>query len=302
MPKSFIKFKPITGHSEEHNNRKISPKYLVKPSAENVYSSNCSIAEKRAELEKIVKEKTGRKMQKKATPIKEAVILLPDDNFEKNSNALRTLVSELYERYDIKAFQGYIHNDEGHTDENGNTKYNYHAHLVVDWIDHNTGKSLRLTKEDMSDIQTLTAEILSMERGEKGSKSLSLTHQEYRGFMKIRDSMQKKLERKINAEEEQELRQELIKKREEEKREKRHTRWRELAEKYKIRLSDSDISCLEKDTAFQLIFDTQIEHKGAIFGEIGISRDENYKLSVTFHKKIRELPKQYQNKSRKMRL
>ncbi len=215
MAKSFIKFKPVTPRSEGHNTRKRPPKYLVVPSAENVHISTSSIAEKRKEIEKRYKEKIGQKMQQKATPIREAVVLLPDDNNELNTQALLSLTDELERRYGIKTFQIHIHNDEGHTDDEGNTKYNYHAHLVCDWTDHSTGKSLKLTKEDMSDIQTLNAEILCMERGEKGSKTLSLTHQEWRGFMEVRDSMQKKLERKINAEEEKELRQKIINKRDE---------------------------------------------------------------------------------------
>ncbi len=215
MTKSFIKFKPVTSHSESHNLRKRPPKYLVVPSNENVNIVEESITERRKKLQKIVKQKTGRKMQSKSTVIKEAVVLLPDNNNALNTHALLSLSDELEKRYGIKIFQIHIHNDEGYTNEEGTTRYNYHAHILADWLDHNTGKSLRLTKEDMSEIQTITAEILCMERGEKGSKSLSLTHQEWRGFMEARDSWEKKQSRKITAEEEKELRQEIINKRDE---------------------------------------------------------------------------------------
>lgn len=60
-----------------------------------------------------------------------------------------------------------LHNDEGY--ENPVTKerhYNRHAHLVFDWTDHETGKTVKLNKEDMREIQTQLAASLGMERGE----------------------------------------------------------------------------------------------------------------------------------------
>lgn len=43
-------------------------------------------------------------------------------------------------------------------------KYNYHAHVVYNWTDKNTGKKSKIKQEDLSDIQTLTAECLQMEK------------------------------------------------------------------------------------------------------------------------------------------
>ena len=216
MPKSFIKIKPVTVNSENHNTRKIKPKYLIPGSAENICFGDMTLKEKRAELEILVKEKTGRKMQKKATPIREAVILLPDDNNALNVEALANLSEELEKRYNIKTFQTHIHNDEGHINEEGEAKYNYHAHLVFDWVDHKTGKSLKLGKDEMSEIQTLTAEALSMERGVKGSKNLSLNHHEYRGYLEIKDKIAKELKKEITKAQEQKIREEIIQKRENE--------------------------------------------------------------------------------------
>lgn len=217
MPKSFIKIKPVTSNSETHNTRKIEPKYLIDTSANNISFADMSINEKRKELELLVKEKTGRAMQKKATPIREAVILLPDNNNALNVAALDNLSKELEKQYGIKTFQTHIHNDEGHINDKGEKKYNYHAHMVFDWIDHKTGKSLKLDKEDLSNIQTLTAEALEMERGLKGSKSLSLNHHEYRGFLKIKDEMVKEIKQELSIKQEQQIREEIIKQRRENK-------------------------------------------------------------------------------------
>ena len=45
-------------------------------------------------------------------------------------------------------------------------KPNYHAHIVFDWMNHETGKSRKLNDEDMVTMQTLASDILLMERGQ----------------------------------------------------------------------------------------------------------------------------------------
>lgn len=45
-------------------------------------------------------------------------------------------------------------------------KPNYHAHVVFDWMNHETGKSRKLNDEDMAAMQTWASDILMMERGQ----------------------------------------------------------------------------------------------------------------------------------------
>ena len=45
-------------------------------------------------------------------------------------------------------------------------KPNYHAHIVFDWMNHDTGKSRKLNDEDMTEMQSLASNILLMERGQ----------------------------------------------------------------------------------------------------------------------------------------
>lgn len=210
MVKSFIKFKPITSSSESHNTREIEPKYLIENSAVNIHIVDAKIEDVRISIEKKYLENVGQKMQAKATPIREAVILLPDNDNDKNLENLFFLNEALEEKYGIRAFQIHIHNDEGHISPEGEKKYNYHAHVVYNWTDEVTGKSLKLGKDDMSDIQTITAEHLQMERGEKGSKTLSLNHHQYRGFLEIKDSLEKDLKQKITEKQEIEIRTKII--------------------------------------------------------------------------------------------
>ena len=42
----------------------------------------------------------------------------------------------------------------------------YHAHIVFDWMNHDTGKSRKLNDEDMTEMQSLASDILMMERGQ----------------------------------------------------------------------------------------------------------------------------------------
>ncbi|MEE1272121.1 MAG: hypothetical protein UHM19_04940, partial [Bacteroidales bacterium] len=47
----------------------------------------------------------------------------------------------------------------------------YHAHIVFDWMNHETGKSYKLNDDDMAQMQTLLSEILSMEQGQSKAET-----------------------------------------------------------------------------------------------------------------------------------
>jgi len=95
--------------------------------------------------------------------------------------------------------QIHIHRDEGHFYEHeGITTEtwmpNRHAHMVFNWTDPDTGKSIKLKREDMREFQTLVSEVLDMERGVKSSaKHLSVV--EYKN--KIQEEKLKLLQEKI---------------------------------------------------------------------------------------------------------
>lgn len=120
-------------------------------------------------LASLVKEKTGRKMQEKAKPIREGVLNITEQTTLED---VKRFADALNERYGIKTLQISLHRDEGHMkavdDEPDNPKIwkpNLHAHVVMQFIDEETGKSIKLSKKDCSDIQTLAAELLDMQRG-----------------------------------------------------------------------------------------------------------------------------------------
>ena len=144
-------------------------------------------------IKRMVKEKTGRAMQEKererkgkngkiikvagCSPIREGVLLIRPDTTLAD---VRRFGEECQKRWGITPLQIFLHKDEGHwlnsqpeaedkeSFQVGNRwfKPNYHAHVVFDWMNHETGKSRKLNDEDMATMQTLASDILLMERGQ----------------------------------------------------------------------------------------------------------------------------------------
>lgn len=160
MAKASINFKAVKNNSKVHNERLSELEYVYSDLTKNNESWKSDEIENRLSL---IKEKcktlSGRKLQKNATPIREAVVNL---NEHHTLEDLQKLAQDLEQTKGIKCFQIFIHRDEGVTRED----LNYHAHMVFDWQDQITGKMRRLNKVDMSQIQTLVADRLQMERGE----------------------------------------------------------------------------------------------------------------------------------------
>ena len=144
-------------------------------------------------IKRMVKEKTGRAMQEKererkgkngkiikvagCSPIREGVLLIRPDTTLAD---VRKFGEECQRRWGITPLQIFLHKDEGHW-LNGQPapedmesfqvgerwfKPNYHAHIVFDWMNHDTGKSRKLNDEDMTEMQNLASDILLMERGQ----------------------------------------------------------------------------------------------------------------------------------------
>ena len=155
----------------------------------------------------MVKQKTGRAMQEKdvkftdkkgkqrvrqgCSPIREGVVnIKPDTTMED----LLRYVKRVHERWGIRAIQIHIHKDEGHyedTNDPASWEPNYHAHIIWDWMDHDTGKSFKLNAEDMSAIQDLVAETLDMQRGQKKSET-GIDHLERNDFIIQKQENKKK--------------------------------------------------------------------------------------------------------------
>ena len=154
------------------------------------------------DIKRMVKEKTGRAMQEKererkgkngkiikvagCSPIREGVLLIRPDTTLAD---VHKFGEECQRRWGITPLQIFLHKDEGHW-LNGQPdpedresfkvgerwfKPNYHAHIVFDWMNHDTGRSRKLNDDDMMQMQTLASDILLMERG----KSKAVTGKEH---------------------------------------------------------------------------------------------------------------------------
>ena len=160
-------------------------------------------------IKRMVKEKTGRAMQEKererkgkngkiikvagCSPIREGVLLIKADT---TLNDLRRFCDICEQRWGITPIQIFIHKDEGHwlpgEPDAGDKesfkigdrwfKPNYHAHIVFDWMNHDTGKSCKLNDNDMMEIQTSASEILEMER-EQSKAETGKEHLERNDFI-----------------------------------------------------------------------------------------------------------------------
>ena len=111
------------------------------------------------------------------SPIREGVLLIRADTTLAD---VREFGEECQRRWGITPLQIFLHKDEGHwlggkpdTEDKESFqvggkwfKPNYHAHIVFDWMNHDTGKSRKLNDEDMAEMQTLASDILMMERGQ----------------------------------------------------------------------------------------------------------------------------------------
>lgn len=162
--KTSINFKAAKSDSEVHNFRKKSFDYIRKDlTPKNEYWMEQKIADRLQKIEDYCKEKSGRKLQKNAMPIREAVVVIKEDT---TMLELHNLSKRLEEELKIKIFQIAVHKDEGHYDKDTNEwKPNFHAHLVADWQDLETGKTLKHQSFHYSRMQDITAECLEMERG-----------------------------------------------------------------------------------------------------------------------------------------
>ena len=154
---------------------------------EELYSQLYNIIQSavRNEVERAMQEKERERKGKNGktikvagcSPIREGVLLIRPDTTLAD---VRKFGEECQRRWGITPLQIFLHKDEGHwlsghpeaedreSFQIGERwfKPNYHAHIVFDWMNHETGKSRKLNDEDMTEMQSLASDILIMERGQ----------------------------------------------------------------------------------------------------------------------------------------
>lgn len=196
-----IHVQPVKGGSEQHNKREKELDY-IRPELShlNEYWEKDTQTDRLENIKSRYLKSTGQKMQSKATPIREAVVVIKS---ETTMEDLKKLSDAYRQRFGIDTFQIAIHKDEGYP--KGEWKPNLHAHLVLDWTNQETGKSLKLNRQDMVEMQTITAEVLQMDRGVSSDKQ-HLMAQQYKSFAE--EAKLKKLEEE-RARKEKQMKDEL---------------------------------------------------------------------------------------------
>ena len=221
-PKASVHVKPCNiAQSELHNRR--DPEYIKKLDPNTLYvrldltkhnasyvapeMQGVSLQQHLESIRAMVKKLTKRAMQEKdvkytdkngkvrtrngASPIRESVVVIEKDTKLKD---LLNFTKEVEKKWGIKALQVHLHRDEGHYEVPGDEKTwvpNYHAHIIWDWMDHSTGKSIKLNADDMSTMQDMVAEALDMERGQKKCET-GLDHLERNDFILQKQEKEKK--------------------------------------------------------------------------------------------------------------
>jgi hypothetical protein len=162
MAASSINIQGVKGGSQQHNEREKELDYVKKELAHlNSSYKTCTVAEAKKETGKIYVEKVGQKLQEKTALVREGVLVVENHH---TIDDLKKLGSKLEATFGIKTLQIYIHKDEGHQ-KDGQWKPNLHAHMVFDWQNKDTGRSIKLNRQQMSQMQTIVADSLGMERG-----------------------------------------------------------------------------------------------------------------------------------------
>lgn len=193
--KTGIKFKPCNvGTAETHNRRDRAYCEAVARKFGHTYfwdefrhlnqswrnpSYAMTLPELLEDMKVLVKQKTKRSMQCKPVEVTDRKTrkkktrsgcsairegcppIKPDTRIEDFEPFVRWL-----EGYGITVISIDLHHDEGHPDpDTDDLLPNHHAHIIVDWLNHETGKTVKIDNNVCKEMQTVLAESLGMERG-----------------------------------------------------------------------------------------------------------------------------------------
>ena len=209
-------FNDVQVHHFLHNSRE-------KPTSNSIFSTekNYTNVDSRTSIKNFWKifnerskkytENTNKKLPKNTIKHISAIFNI-DEHTTKEQ--VENVIKYLEESLDTKVIQYSIHYDEGHIDENGNKKINYHVHIEMVGLDSN-GRSVRkkITRQFLRNLQTEVAKILNMERGQdvRKTKRRRLDTYEYKRHKQLIDQELKQKNEIINQlkKENEELKEKL---------------------------------------------------------------------------------------------
>ncbi len=175
-------FKPTNNIQEKHNDRTLSPSYLLPEEFRGQNEVNRSSDQARQLKERIIENAISiyEQTKKKNAPKFKAKSYLWSLVVNIKTNTTMSDLKKLAEHFDLKyGFQCYqiaIHRDEGYIDENNQPHTNHHAHMEFVTLNKENGKNMmrkaHLSPKKFADMQTEIAQILGMERGISGNERI----------------------------------------------------------------------------------------------------------------------------------
>ena len=159
----------------KHNRREQVPGYVnphLSMNNRTIFEADCirgrkSITPLVHQAEKLYTEKTGQKVQKSFAAFRESVLVVREGVTDEQ---LQAFIRRAEALTGWKAVGCWLHLDEGHV----RSKYiegqdgfslNAHAHVLWDCQNHETGKSIKCQRNQLSQMQDILAEATGMERG-----------------------------------------------------------------------------------------------------------------------------------------
>ncbi|MDO7812473.1 mobilization protein [Helicobacter pylori] len=195
-------FKPTNKIQEQHNDRTLSPSYLIPQEFRGQNEVNRYSTQARGLRDKIIEnainiyENTKKKNAPKFKAKSYQWSLVVNIKINTTMSDLEKLAEHFEIKYGFQCYQIAIHRDEGYMDENNQPHINHHAHMEFITLDKNTGKNMmrkaHLSPRKFADMQTEIAQILGMERGT--DKRVSGTERiEPRKYAQMKNQERKKL-------------------------------------------------------------------------------------------------------------
>lgn len=195
MTKSSVNFKNVrnVAHAISHTARTVSPLYLL---PEDKSLGVICLLDDEGMVAAVHKNKLGLASSQALrshgySPVWEGILNLPRPDFgapDFDSLAYKKYCSDItiswIKQYELttghKVLRADIHLDEGHM-EDGEALLNAHAHIIADRTNEK-GRVLKLVPKQLRDLQTLTAEVTGLDRGESSLKTgrKHISHQAYK--------------------------------------------------------------------------------------------------------------------------
>ncbi|WP_244660453.1 coiled-coil domain-containing protein [Helicobacter pylori] len=209
-------FKPTNKIQAEHNDRTLSPSYLLPKEFRGQNEVNRHSKQAMILKNQIIENahETYLITFKQKSQAKSYQWSLVVNTKETTTMSDLEKLAEHFEiKYGFQCYQIAIHRDEGYMDENNQPHINHHAHMEFITLNKENGKNMwgQINKVKLRQIQTEIAQILGMERGTDKRVS-GIERIEPRKYAQMKNQERKKLEaknQKIDELQERPTRQEL---------------------------------------------------------------------------------------------